>query len=278
MNVKRKHLYIGELAQLVGVSVKTVRHYHRMGLLPEPQRSSSGYRMYTTGHVRRLRLIRQMREIGLSLSQILTAMGKADDESWLRETLQEVLDEIDEQMHELSKRRDRISALLAQSTLHNEDLNDTPSLYLEEAYRKLGHLLPHLDEGLLDQETRLEAVLSQYNWSDDLPAFFGCVISYFEVHPQQYQQFIGDLQASWHRVQAPETDDATLRALARALVEKHRAVFDQWLQMGQATPIPPSFQTVLRDMFGEVISDALQRFSHYLTDAYQRISDDRDSS
>ncbi|GAT66905.1 merR family transcriptional regulator [Planomonospora sphaerica] len=37
---------IGELAALAGVSTRTVRHYHRLGLLPEPERRANGYRVY----------------------------------------------------------------------------------------------------------------------------------------------------------------------------------------------------------------------------------------
>lgn len=37
---------IGELASRVGVSAKTIRYYEEIGLLPEPQRASNGYRDY----------------------------------------------------------------------------------------------------------------------------------------------------------------------------------------------------------------------------------------
>lgn len=40
---------IGEYAALVGVSTRTVRHYHHLGLLPEPARLSNGYRDYRLG-------------------------------------------------------------------------------------------------------------------------------------------------------------------------------------------------------------------------------------
>ncbi|MFE1561061.1 MerR family DNA-binding transcriptional regulator, partial [Streptomyces sp. NPDC058734] len=38
---------IGEIAALVGVSTRAVRHYHHVGLLPEPERRPNGYRAYT---------------------------------------------------------------------------------------------------------------------------------------------------------------------------------------------------------------------------------------
>ncbi|MGY2061630.1 MerR family DNA-binding transcriptional regulator, partial [Nocardia gipuzkoensis] len=39
-------LTIGQLATAAGVTVRTVRHYHHVGLLPEPERDASGYRRY----------------------------------------------------------------------------------------------------------------------------------------------------------------------------------------------------------------------------------------
>ena len=39
-------LTIGQLAAYAGVTVRTVRHYHQIGLLPEPERDASGYRRY----------------------------------------------------------------------------------------------------------------------------------------------------------------------------------------------------------------------------------------
>ncbi len=38
---------IGELAGLVGISTRAVRHYHRVGLLAEPARTANGYREYS---------------------------------------------------------------------------------------------------------------------------------------------------------------------------------------------------------------------------------------
>ena len=50
-------MQIGELAKRAGVSVQTIRFYERQGLLPEPQRKDSGYRIYGEGDLRRLRFV-----------------------------------------------------------------------------------------------------------------------------------------------------------------------------------------------------------------------------
>ncbi|WP_432878368.1 MerR family transcriptional regulator [Kribbella sp. CA-245084] len=63
-------LTIGQLARYVGVSTKTVRVYHAKGLLPEPERDSSGYRRYSADAVVQLVRIRMLADAGVPLARI----------------------------------------------------------------------------------------------------------------------------------------------------------------------------------------------------------------
>lgn len=64
-------LTIGELARRAGVGVETIRFYERKGLIEEPERrSSSRYRQYPPEAVRRVRFIRQAKELGFTLEEI----------------------------------------------------------------------------------------------------------------------------------------------------------------------------------------------------------------
>jgi DNA-binding transcriptional MerR regulator len=63
-------LTIGQLAAYAGVTVRTVRHYHQVGLLPEPERDASGYRRYSASAVVSLIKIRTLASAGVPLSQI----------------------------------------------------------------------------------------------------------------------------------------------------------------------------------------------------------------
>ncbi len=56
---------IGDLATAVGVTTRTVRHYHHLGLLPEPERRAKGYRDYTLRHAVGPARIRRLTEPGL---------------------------------------------------------------------------------------------------------------------------------------------------------------------------------------------------------------------
>jgi DNA-binding transcriptional MerR regulator len=63
-------LTIGQLAAYAGVTVRAVRHYHQIGLLPEPERDASGYRRYGARAVVSLIKIRILASAGVPLSEI----------------------------------------------------------------------------------------------------------------------------------------------------------------------------------------------------------------
>jgi len=69
METTTNQMLIGTLAEAAGVGVETVRFYEREGLLPEPPRSASGYRLYDVDAVRRLRFIRGAKELGFTLAE-----------------------------------------------------------------------------------------------------------------------------------------------------------------------------------------------------------------
>lgn len=68
-------MLISALGQATGVDVETIRFYEKCGLLPEPERSSNGYRRYTTAHVERLSFIRHCRALDISLDDIRRLLG-----------------------------------------------------------------------------------------------------------------------------------------------------------------------------------------------------------
>ena len=63
-------LTIGQAAAFAHVTIKTVRHYHRLGLLDEPARDSSGYRRYTSTDLLRLVQVRTLAEAGVALADV----------------------------------------------------------------------------------------------------------------------------------------------------------------------------------------------------------------
>ena len=65
------HYRIGELASRVGLTERTIRYYEELGLLESVKRLDGGVRVYTDDDVRRLRYIRKLKTLGLSLQEML---------------------------------------------------------------------------------------------------------------------------------------------------------------------------------------------------------------
>ena len=61
---------IGELAEKCSVNKETIRYYERIGLISEPDRTESGYRMYSQQIIDRLNFIKRMQELGFTLNEI----------------------------------------------------------------------------------------------------------------------------------------------------------------------------------------------------------------
>ena len=105
---------IGEIARQSGVSVDAVRFYERVGVLPKPERTASGYRDYADGTVDRILLTRELQAIGFTLGDVVDALAAHDaggatceSERW---RLDAVLDRVDAKLAELEALRGRIVA------------------------------------------------------------------------------------------------------------------------------------------------------------------------
>jgi DNA-binding transcriptional MerR regulator len=106
---------IGQLAELAGVTTKTVRYYESIGLLPEPERTASGYRAYDGGALERLRFVRDAQNSGLSLAEIASVLElKGSGATSCEHTvslLERHLAEIDSQIERLEATRRQLTNL-----------------------------------------------------------------------------------------------------------------------------------------------------------------------
>lgn len=116
MTRERTHLLSGELARLAGVSSDTLRHYERVGVLPRPPRTESGYRRYPPSSVDRVRLIRRALAIGFSLDELRRLLqvrerGGAPCRK-VRDLAASKLAQTEERIAELEALRDQLRGLL----------------------------------------------------------------------------------------------------------------------------------------------------------------------
>lgn len=114
---------IGELAKAAGLTTRTVRFYEGQGLLPNPPRTLSRYRVYRVEDVTRLEFIRKAKRLGLSLEEVRGILGLHDRReptcAHVRSLLEGKLAQVDQAIKELrelqaelAQVRDRAGALV----------------------------------------------------------------------------------------------------------------------------------------------------------------------
>ncbi|MBI4240203.1 MAG: helix-turn-helix domain-containing protein [Candidatus Rokubacteria bacterium] len=78
METASTRLVIGALSRRTGCNIETIRYYERTRLLPTPARSSGGYRLYGTEHLKRLIFIRRARALGFSIHEVRKLLELAE--------------------------------------------------------------------------------------------------------------------------------------------------------------------------------------------------------
>jgi DNA-binding transcriptional MerR regulator len=120
------HLSVGRLAELAGITVRTLHHYDEIGLVRPSARTPAGYRAYAPGDVERLRQVLMYRRLGFGLREVaaLVADPAADAVAHLRR-----------QRELLLSRRDQVDAMVAAIDKELEaramGMNLTPAEQLE---------------------------------------------------------------------------------------------------------------------------------------------------
>lgn len=111
---------IGELGRATGFKDKTIRYYERRGLLPDPGRSSSGYRQYGQEDVERLRFVQKAKRLGFSLIDIKSVLqihGRREPTcTHVKSLLDEKLAQVDVLLKDLRAFSKELARLRSQAT------------------------------------------------------------------------------------------------------------------------------------------------------------------
>jgi Hg(II)-responsive transcriptional regulator len=109
-------LTIGAVARLALVPLDTVRYYERRGLLPEPPRTTSGYRQYPASTVRRITFIRRAQALGFTLEEIADLLALQDRPEGgcraVERQAQSAVARIDAKLGELNRMRGALTRLV----------------------------------------------------------------------------------------------------------------------------------------------------------------------
>jgi len=105
-------LTVGELARRCGMTVRALHHYDAIGLLRPATRSAAGYRLYARADIERLHRIQALRQLGLSLADIGTALSGPQQP--LADVVDRQIAQIDRELAEATALRQRLVQLRAQ--------------------------------------------------------------------------------------------------------------------------------------------------------------------
>lgn len=116
---------VHDAARASGLSADTIRYYERVGVVPRPPRSPSGYRLYGPEHIEVLRFARRLRDLGLRLDAIRELVHLVHDAS-CGDLRDELLGRLHEARAQLDIRRRELERMEEQLSLLEADLRELP--------------------------------------------------------------------------------------------------------------------------------------------------------
>lgn len=120
----QEYLTVGELAQRVGVTVRTIQYYDQAGLLSPSAKGPQNQRLYTEEDVNDLYRILALKYLGLPLADIKVAAHDFDESKSLRSLVNEQMDGVEASFQQLFKRLTTLKALLESETDSGEEQSD----------------------------------------------------------------------------------------------------------------------------------------------------------
>ncbi len=242
---------IGDLARMTGLSVKTIRYYSEIGIVPEAGRTQAGYRRYDHGGLARLELVRVLRELGLDLETIRRVVERPTS---LEDVATAHVDAIDLRIHQLTLRRAVLRAIARGMSRPEEVRRMTAyaQASADEARRMLEEFvdaafIEHEDNPFADRMRAAVPVLPDEPSEAQLDAWIELAAL------TQDRDFLGRVRemvaaGARHRVAEglSDTDAATQRA-ASALVERAGEAIAAGIAPG--SPEAPVFVDELSAMF-----------------------------
>lgn len=257
---------ISDFVKLTGSTLKTVKYYHKIGLLPEPERSQGGYRLYGPAELNRMRFIKHLKSLGLDLQHIKDILGDVHIDRTLRQVLQSLRMDLLSEVKTLEERVEKIDTLLAEDTvLLDEDTFGSPSFQKiteilgPDQMEKYARTCPEI----FDQHQKLYSILDDFQWGEDYRETFRALAEYFKAHPEQHQISL-DYGVRLARVAQLPEDDPEIEVLARESADFIKSIpLLKEILCKQTGPKKP-LENLYSEMVAVVLSSAQIKFNQLL--------------
>ncbi len=123
-----KSFKIGELATIAEMSPRTIRYYEEIGLLQSGKRAQGGKRIFTENDLQRLRFIKRLKHLGLTLSEMneLASIYKIHQTN--RDVLRRLCELLDNQVEKIDERITNLLRLKEEILVYHEKIRQKLSL------------------------------------------------------------------------------------------------------------------------------------------------------
>lgn len=165
---------IGEVARLAGVTPKTLRHYHHIGLLNEPVRDTNNYRLYSITQLEKVQHIIKLKQFGLSLKQIKTIFEADNPNDLIERVLRQHQRRIHNEIDALQNQLDSIETyLISDDDILNPTQETAPDV---SSMTILSDVIKSQATGLSDILIAFEEdaliKMDRYEWSNGYEEFW----------------------------------------------------------------------------------------------------------
>lgn len=213
----KSQILIGDFVKLTNSTLKTVLYYHKIGLLKEPKRSNSGYRLYGAEELNQMRMIKHLKNLGLDLKKIKEILGHAKDNKNITEVLKSLHCELLTERKKIDEQISKIETLLNKQV---EDVEET--LFESSSFRAITETLDQdqfenykkSHEELFNQQRNIFGVMDDFQWGKNYKENFSEMAKYFKLNPKKYEIAL-ELGNRLSKLKYMEVDDPEIEKLAK---------------------------------------------------------------
>ncbi|WML33531.1 MerR family transcriptional regulator [Clostridium sp. OS1-26] len=249
---------ISDFVKLTRSTLKTVLYYHKIGLLQEPKRSSSGYRLYGAEELDRMRMIKHLKNLGLDLKQIKEILRDTKNQNNLSDVLKSLQAELLKEKKNIEDQLSKIEILLKQQTVLLEKAS-----FESEAFQMITEILEpvqvenyvKVSPELFEQQRNTFGIIEDFQWGEDYKESFRAIAEYFKLHPEQYQIAL-DFGKRLAKLKEMSEEDPEVEILAREGAEFIKSIPFLKEMLCDKSGFGITYENLFNEMAKDVLSPA----------------------
>lgn len=268
-------LKIGQVATLLDVSTKTIRHYQQQGLLPDRRDGENGYRYFLPNDLLQLHKIMKLKELGMSLNQIGAVLKQSDQLQTMRAALDTLRAQLEQQKSQIEAQLARIGELLQEENTIGADFDEALP-HEAELMAKYREALPDLDPAMLEKamamDRKLFAIFKNFNWPGGPDAQFQAAMQQIMSDPAKLKLLEPVFEGFFALMEQQPGAEPDLSALADAI-----ATMAAELDLGDPNQPDNPMETVLFELMAKIMPGSESQTLAQLTSLARELKERRDT-